>query len=326
MKLGKVEEKVYKRSIGIYLPPQADSLEVGPGTGRDASFIRMDKDFFLVQSSATFVGKGEIASKWALAGALNNIYAAGGVPVSAGLMITLPEKLREINLKKMMSLIGEECKREGISITGGHTQISAAIEKPVVSVSACGRADKLPNMIKPGMDIVMCGYAGAAGTSVIACEKEQELKSYFNAAFIDDAIAFDKYRYVNKAAAVAGKSDAVSCHDGGFSGVFGTLWEMAERCGVGLEIDLRKILLRQETIEIAEYFDINPYELYSAGMLLVAANDGDSLRNDMLNAGIEAEIIGKTTSSNDRVLLGNEEERFLEPAKSDALYAMLTEY
>ena len=54
-------------------------------------------------------------------------------------------------------------------------------------------------------------------------------------------------------------------HDVTEGGVFGALWEMAEASGVGLEIDLKKIPIRQETIEICEFFNLNPYQLISSG-------------------------------------------------------------
>ena len=103
-------------------------------------------------------------------------------------------------------------------------------------------------------------------------------------------------------------------------GIFGALWEMAEASGVGLEIDLKKIPVRQETIEVCEFFGINPYQLISSGCMLMAAEDGNLLVRELEKAGIPATIIGKATAGNDRVLLNEEERRFLEPPKADELY------
>ncbi len=59
-------------------------------------------------------------------------------------------------------------------------------------------------------------------------------------------------------------------HDVTEGGIFGALWEMAESSGIGLEIDLKKIPLKQETVEICELFDINPYGLIASGAMLMA--------------------------------------------------------
>ena len=75
---------------------------------------------------------------------------------------------------------------------------------------------------------------------------------------------------------------------------------MAEASGVGLDIDLKKIPIRQETVEICEYFDINPYELISSGCMLMAAPDGNGLVMALERAGSPATIIGKATEGNDR--------------------------
>ena len=50
-------------------------------------------------------------------------------------------------------------------------------------------------------------------------------------------------------------------HDITEGGVFGAFWEMASGAGVGLEVDLKKIPIRQETVEICNYFGVNPYQI-----------------------------------------------------------------
>ena len=124
-------------------------------------------------------------------------------------------------------------------------------------------------------------------------------------------------------AAVAVRSGVSAMHDVTEGGIFGALWEMAEASGVGLEIDLKKIPVRQETIEICEFFGINPYELISSGVMLMAAKDGNRLVMELAKENISACVIGKATEGNDRVLLNDGERRFLEPPKSDELYKVI---
>lgn len=89
--------------------------------------------------------------------------------------------------------------------------------------------------------------------------------------------------------------------------------------GVGLSIDLKKIPVKQETIEICEFFDLNPYELLSGGSLLIAASDGEELVEGLKETGVSAAVIGKTTGSNDKIIRNKEEVRFLEPTKPDEI-------
>ena len=98
---------------------------------------------------------------------------------------------------------------------------------------------------------------------------------------------------------------------------------MADQSGVGLEVDLKKIPVRQETIEICEYFDVNPYYLYSAGSLLVGTEHGEALVSHLAAQGIFAAVIGRATGGKDRVIRNGEECRYLDRPKQDEWYRRL---
>ena len=95
---------------------------------------------------------------------------------------------------------------------------------------------------------------------------------------------------------------------------------LGQSSGVGLEIDLKKIPIRQETVEICEFFDLNPYKLVSGGAAVMAAEDGNALVHAIRLAGGDATIVGKATDSNDRVLINGDERRFLETTQTDELW------
>ena len=109
-------------------------------------------------------------------------------------------------------------------------------------------------------------------------------------------------------------------HDVSRGGIFGALWELASGAGVGLNVDLKKLPVRQETIEICEYFALNPYELLSGGCLIMTAWDGEKLVMDLAGIKIPAQVVGKTTDSNERVLYNGGEKRFLDMPKTDQIY------
>lgn len=94
---------------------------------------------------------------------------------------------------------------------------------------------------------------------------------------IDEAAGFERFLSIIPEAATARKSGVCGIHDVSQGGIFGALWEMANGAGVGLEIDLKKLPVRQETIEICEFYDLNPYELSSGGCLLMTTEDGNGL-------------------------------------------------
>ena len=132
------------------------------------------------------------------------------------------------------------------------------------------------------------------------------------------ATCFDGYPMAQKGEAKKALGTAVLFSFIG--GIFGALWEMGAASGVGIVADLDKIPIRQETIELCEVFDINPYLLISSGCMLIGCENGNLLVERLQDAGIPAAVIGRATEGNDRVIRSGEETRFLEPAGSDELY------
>ena len=172
----------------------------------------------------------------------------------------------------------------------------------------------------PGDDLVVTKWVGLEGTSILARTKEEVLTERLPREMIETAQAFDQYLSVVEDAKVAMEVGVTAMHDVTEGGVFGALWEMAEASGVGIEVDLKKIPIRQETIEVCEVFDLNPYLLISSGAMLISTQHGARLVEMLKKAGIPASVIGYATDSNDRIVWNGEERRFLEPPKIDELY------
>ena len=93
-------------------------------------------------------------------------------------------------------------------------------------------------------------------------------------------------------------------------------WNLLEITGYAGVVIFYQIPIRQETVEICEFFDLNPYQLGSTGSLLLAAPDGNRLVLDLKQQGIPAVVIGKATADNDRVVINEDERRFLEPLRA----------
>lgn len=176
-----------------------------------------------------------------------------------------------------------------------------------------GGETSLPESRRAGVDqdIVVSKWIGLEGTARLARENYERLRQRFPARMIEEAADFDRYRSLIPEAATAMKSGVCGIQAVSRGGIFAGLWEMAEEAGVGLEVDLRKIPVRQETIEICEVFGENPYELLSGGCLIMTAEDGNALVAALLREGIPAVVIGRTTRGNDRVLYNEGRKSYL---------------
>lgn len=327
MKVGKIPESVLKRSVFKQIHTKRSEVLLGAGVGEDCAAVKLADDEMFVMSTDPITGTATDIGNLAIHITLNDLASAGAEPVGVLLTILLPENSEEAVLKETMAQIETACAEANVQIMGGHTEVTKAVNQPLINVCGVGKA-KVGKLVstagaKVGDDIIVTKWIGLEGTSIIAKEKEQELLNRYPAQLVEEAKNFDKYLSVLPEAASAVKSGVSAMHDVTEGGIFGALWEMAEASGVGLEIDLKKIPVKQETIEVCEFFGINPYELISSGSMLMAAPDGNTLVRELEKQGIHATVVGKAVAGNDRVLLNEDETRFLEPPKTDELYKVV---
>lgn len=327
MKIGKVPENVLKRAVFKQIHTRRPEVLLGAGVGEDCAAVKLADDEVLVMSTDPITGTAQDIGTLAIQITANDLASSGAEPVGVLLTVLLPPDAKESQLKLMMQQVEDACIEAKIQVMGGHTEVTPVVTQPVISVCGVGKV-KEGHLVstagaRPGMDILVTKWIGIEGTAILAKEKEEDLKQRFPAPFVEKAKELDAYISVLSEAAVATKSGVSAMHDVTEGGIFGALWEMAEASGVGLEIDLKKIPIRQETVEICEYFGINPYELISSGSMLMAAKDGNMLVRNLEKAGIPAAVIGKAVEGKDRVILNGDEKRFLEQPKVDELYRAL---
>lgn len=163
----------------------------------------------------------------------------------------------------------------------------------------------------PDQAVVLSKWIGLAGTAQLVRANGERLRERLPARLVAEAASFDRYLPVEADTAAAEASGACCFQRVLTGGILGELWEMAEEAGVGLELDFRKLPLRQETIEVCEALGENPYEISSGGALLMTARDGFLLAEALKRAGIPAVCVGRTTDKADRVLLNGERKRYL---------------
>ena len=323
MKAGKISEPILKRSVLKKISYKSKAVVSRAAVGHDSAVISPDKDGRLMAvATETVVAKRDFHHNRAFMKAVNNVAAVGATPVYAQLSIVLPEGMREIKLKMLMDEMSGLAESMHIHITGGHTSVSDAVLKPVVTVTVSGYVDAdkcvchYKDAVKPGQDIVMTKAAGLEGTALLAEEFEEEFTKRFTPLYINSAKTFINDMSIVNEAKIATAFGVSAMHDMSEGGVFGALWELGEAGNCGLKVDLRKINMRQETIELTNHLNINPYLMPSSGSLLMVTDDGLGLVNRLEEEGIDAYIIGKITEDNDRVIINEDEKRFIEPPKN----------
>lgn len=313
MKSGKLAESVLKHSVLKQIKGEKQ------GVGSDCALFAVPNGQILAwcaQEAAVAVtaDAGEVAAL--IRKAANNLATCGAKPVSAQIAIMLPENSDEALVKGLMSEAGRTAEVLGMTISGGDTNVSSFVSAPIVTVVAMGTVEQEKkrdiSMAKAGQDIVLSKWIGLEGTSILAKAYRAKLLARYPAYLVEEAESFDKYLSVLPEAAVALENRVYAMHDLSQGGVFGGLWELAEGAGLGLEVDLKKIPIRQETVEVCEVCGVNPYEMRSAGSLLMTAKDGERLVEALAGEGIPATLIGRLTEGPDRIVRNEEEIRYLD--------------
>lgn len=323
MRQGKISENVLKRSVLKKIKTHRDEVVSGAGIGKDCAILAFGEEETVLSVTPVTAPVTELSS-YAIPMALNNVAVSGAEPVGVMLSILLPEETEEAEFQQIMEQAEDVCSDLHVEIIGGHTEVTPAVAHPIMTVTGVGKKEAaragFPQGIKANQDIVVSKWIGLEGTARLAKEHKEELCSRYPVRMIEEAAAYDKYLSVIPEAATAMKSGVCGMHDVSRGGIFGALWEMASGAGVGLEIDLKKLPVKQETIEICEFFELNPYELLSGGCLIMVTEDGNGLVTALAREEIPAVIVGRTTDSNDRILYNEDEKRYLDMPKTDQIY------
>ncbi len=326
MKSGKISESVLKRSVLKQIHTVREEVIIGAGIGEDCAILALSDNEVMALTVDPVIVTGKDMECYAVYAVINDLAATGARPIGIMLSLLLPETAYESDLKNMMSNIEAECAALKIQIIGGHTEVTRAVSYPVITITGVGKVKKnevaATKGAVPGQDIVVSKWIGLEGTALIAWEKEKELQAKYPNFLVHSAQTFRQMLSIIPEAATAIRSGVRTMHDVAKGGIFGALWEIAESSGVGLEIDLSKLPIRQETIEVCELFDINPYQMVSSGSLIMVTDNGYDLVRALEKENIKASIVGTITDSNDRVVINDGEKRFLEPPRTDEIYKL----
>lgn len=161
-------------------------------------------------------------------------------------------------------------------------------------------------------EIVILGTIAAVTANNLIETKKDILRERFSERFIIECqeklsvINSRNEQFINEI-----KSDF--CLEINDYGVFGSLWDFAKVRNTGIEVYLKDIPIEQETVEICEVFDINPYISLSEEVYILSVKSGYDTIQLCEKNGICAKVVGIETNNNDRVIINGDERRFLTP-------------
>jgi hydrogenase maturation factor len=308
-KVGKLRHDTIAKIIENYI----SDLEIkdprviqGSKIGEDAAVIDMG-DKYLVSKTDPITFATDSIGYYVVNVNVNDVICMGAKPKWFQSTILLPERGTNDDLiESIFKNIHDTCREYGISVIGGHTEVTSGLNRPIIIGSLMGEVEKdklvLTSGARSGDAIILTKGIFIEGTSIISREKEDFLlKMGYDAAFIDKCknYLFDPGISVYKEADLANsKFQITSMHDPTEGGLYCGIAEISIASKHGVTIEQQKITILPEPLELSNVFNLNPMNTISSGSLILTINDKNSL--DLLEYlrknNISCEKIGMITS------------------------------
>ena len=275
---------------------------IGPRFGEDCAVIDIGAQYLVVKTDpVTFTA--EDVGWYAVHINANDVATMGAQPTWFQTCLLFPPDTQEEAVRQVFEQIDSTCRDLGITVTGGHTEVTASVTQPVVIGTMTGvvAKDRLVTTagVRAGDLVVMTKTAGLEGSSILFTEKRKELEKILPPELRDEAqhIRATWGISIVKEALLAAQHGATAMHDPTEGGVAMGLYELTVVSGLGMQIDLDAIPTLPSTQAMCEHFDINPLGLISSGTLLltISADKWPSLEHVFQSENIPARVIGTVT-------------------------------
>ena len=300
MRLGKLSNEQLQRLVLDHLIGVRSEIVLRPGVGVDCAAVDLQDELCVLSTDPITVASGNLGTL-AVNVCCNDAAACGAEPIGLLTTLLLPPDVEEAFIEKTAREISAAAVAAGIDVLGGHTEVTDAVTRPVISATVIARAKRYQLRsaagMKPGDDILLTKWAGLEGTVILAEDFAEKLKGVWDREDFLLARGMRKYLSVTRDSAAAMRMEVHAMHDATEGGVLGAVWEMAEASGCGAALKREMIPVLDVTERACEALGLDPLRLISSGALLIAAPEGERVRELLCASGVAVEIIGKAVET-----------------------------
>jgi hydrogenase expression/formation protein HypE len=305
--VGKLPPDILARMLKAYTSLD-NRVRVGPSVGEDAAAVDMGDRYLLLKTDPiTFVA--EDIGTYTVRINANDIATMGGKPLWLLASILLPEKqITSEIVEEIFRQLSSACRDTGVSLCGGHTEITAGIDRIIVVGAMIGEVKKdgliTTSGAKTGDDIILTKAIAIEGISVIARRNGKDLEAVFGPDFVQKCRGFIEHPGISilKEAEIAAQvGDVHSMHDPTEGGLATGLSEVAAAANVGLIVEEELIPVFPECRILCRHYGLDPLGLIASGSLLISINprDTEKVLEALKDNGIPAAKIGKILPKED---------------------------
>ena len=305
------------------------SLIVGPHVGEDAAVLDLGDRCLVVTTDPVTFAADRIG--WYVVHVnANDIAVMGARPRWLFVVLLLPERDTTRTLvDSIMKDVRETCDGLGITVCGGHTEVTTGLDRPIVVGQMLGDVERSRLVEKSrlvvGDQIVLTRGIAIEGTAILAREKRDVLRDQIAAADLDRAaeLLFDPGISVVEAAVTATEAGEIhAMHDPTEGGLVTGLHELATASNTGLRVLADRIPIFPETRAICDRLGLDPMRLIASGALLIGtpAADVEKVTSALAGKGISACSIAEVTPAQDGMTItAHGRQQPLVPAERDEI-------
>jgi len=300
-RVGKLPPEQLHRLLGR-LTANDPRVIVGARIGEDAAVIEMG-DRYLVAKTDPISFATEKIGWYCVHINANDVAVMGAKPKWFLAAVLLPEEGTDARLvEEIFTDITAACRELGVTLCGGHTEITHGLDRPIVVGQMLGEVAKesllRKESLEPGDRIVLTRGVAIEGTAVIAREKPEELTGKVAEAVVEQArrLLFEPGISVVEAAQLAAATGAAKAmHDPTEAGALAGLLEMAVAAGRGIRVLADQIPVLPETQQICAALGLDPLALLASGALLigVSAEKTQVVRQALETRGIPSAVVAE---------------------------------
>ena len=319
MKIGKLTNEQLQALVIDKLKVGRREVVLGAGIGEDCAVLDF-ADNLCVISTDPITGASEDAGSLAVHISANDVSAAGGEPVAMLVTMLIPPSATMEQLERVTDALCTQAGRLNIDIVGGHTEITDAVNRIVLSTVVLGKAKRVVRSknIQPGDRLIMTKQAGMEGAMILCADFPEKVADILEQ---EDRVLLEQMQgqiSVVAEAKIGENLGASAMHDVTEGGILGASYELADAAGLGLRLDVQGISVHPVAQKVCAHLGLDPYRLISSGSLLIARpGDPAPLLQALEGAGIAAKVIGVFTQEKSII---DENGAPISPPQQDELY------
>lgn len=327
MENGKLDSTSLKELLKNYTGYIREEVLMSGKLGEDCSFVEIGNEVLVLTTDPVTAATKNVGSI-AFDINLNDISTSGATPVGIMITLLLPQGSDFNDVKDIMQEIHDKCVENKISILGGHTEITDAVTRTIVSITIIGKGKEeeiiTSENLKVGDSLLVSKKLAIEGTYLIYNEFTEQVKNIITKEDKKTIEEFKNQLSVRKEG-IAGKNAKVSLmHDVTEGGILGACHEVCEGKGLGCILYEDELPFDEVTLKICKKVGVDPYRLISSGSMLFATSNPKALIEELQKQNIDCTLIGKVTEKDFILIDKNGDEKLIDPPTRDEIYRLFS--